>query len=97
MLAGNLWEYNLTKVIIIDVSDDYRFMQSPMPSDFYPVLAEAWLPTYRLDEQLPIREFVSGYLYDWHEISEERADCWYVGVVKEELAQIVFRNVPFMR
>ena len=68
VLAGNLWEFNLTKVIIIDVSDDYRYMQEPMPSDFYPVLAEAWLPTYRLDEQLPVSELITGYLYDWHEI-----------------------------
>lgn len=87
-MVGNLWEYNLTKIVVVDVSDDYRLMQSPMPSDFYLVLTEAWLPAYRLDERLPRHVLVSGYLYDWHETPEDKLGCWYVGVVKEELAAI---------
>lgn len=85
-LAGNLWEYNLTKIVVVDVSDDYRLMQPPMPSDFYPVLTEAWLPAHNLIDRLPAEPFVSGYLYDWHERAESTGEAWYVGVVREDLA-----------
>lgn len=86
-MCGSLWEYNLTRVIVVDVSDDYRLMQPPMPSDFYPVLKEAWLPRHNLSTSLPIVSLVQGYLYDWHETAEEEGGSWYVGVVAEELAQ----------
>ena len=85
-LAGHLWEYNLTRVVVVDVSDDYRLMQPPMPSDFYPVLTEAWLPAYGLLDRLPAHPLVTGYLYDWHERSENDG-AWYVGVVSEDLAR----------
>jgi hypothetical protein len=83
-IAGNLWDYNLTKVVVIDVSDDYRLMRSPMPSECYPVLKEVWVPTYQVDRAAPgIR--VEGYLYDWHESPTEVYGTWYVGVVHSGL------------
>jgi len=51
-LDGVLWEYNLAKVVFVDVSDDYRFCQEPLPCEFYPVVSEAWLPVHRLTERL---------------------------------------------
>jgi hypothetical protein len=93
---GNLWEFNMARIVVVDVSDDYRLMQPPMPSDFYPVLTEIWMPRYRLSEELPSRSLVHGYLYDWHESPDESRDCWYVGVVDEELAKVcdVVESIP---
>lgn len=87
ILSGNLWEFNLAKIIVVDVSDDYRLMQPPMPSDFYPVLEEVWLPAHDLNRALCERSLVSGYLYDWHESPDREKGFWYVGVVKEHLAR----------
>jgi hypothetical protein len=84
-LAGNLWEYNLVRVIVVDVSDDYRLMQSPMPSEFYPVLEEKWLPRHNLGWALPNESLVNGYLYDWHQTPDFEGGDWYVGVVSEAL------------
>lgn len=86
-IAGNLWEYNLAKVVIVDVSDDYRLMQPPMPSDFYPILKETWLPCHNLSQKLTHGGLINGYLYDWHETPDSQAGCWYVGVVQEELTR----------
>lgn len=86
-MDGNLWQYNLTKVIIVDVSDDYRLMQSPMPSDFYPVLTETWLPRHNITQWLAKQDLVNGYLYDWHETPDTEDEPWYVGVVDQALAQ----------
>ena len=86
VLCGNLWEYNLAKVVVIDVTDDYRFSQPPLPSDLYPVLKETWMLRYQLVNRLPGENLVNGYLYDWHESPENDHDVWYVGVVQEELA-----------
>ena len=85
-MCGNLWEYNLARVVIVDVTDDYRLMQPPLPSDFYPVLRETYMPKYKLIDRLPAADLVNGYLYDWHESPENEHDVWYVGVVLEELA-----------
>lgn len=87
ILAGNLWEYNLIRVVVVDVSDDYRLMQPPMPSDFYPVLAETWLPRHGLTSHLPTADLVGGYLYDWHERPGNQNGAWYVGVVSADLAR----------
>lgn len=84
-LAGRLVDYNLAKIIVVDVSDDYRLMQPPLPSSFYPVLREVWLPRHSLDRKLTHVNFVQGYLYDWHEMPDAAPDAWYVGVVNEEL------------
>jgi hypothetical protein len=86
-ISGNLWEFNFAKVIIVDVTDDYRLMQPPLPSDFYPVLKEIWLPRHRLAERLSIDGLVAGYLYDWHERPESDSGKWYVGMVQETLMQ----------
>lgn len=86
-IEGNLWEHNLVRVVIVDVTDDYRLMQPPMPSEFYPVLEEMWLPSYRISERLPVDNLLSGYLYDWHEMPLGRHGNWYVGMVKAELTQ----------
>jgi hypothetical protein len=85
-LSGDLWQYNLAKVVIVDVSDDYRYMQSPMPGGFYPVLKEAWFPRHRLSHKLVTESLVQGYLYDWHEMGDTDEESWYVGVVAAELA-----------
>lgn len=84
-IQGNLWEYNLAKIVVVDVTDDYRLMQPPLPSEFYPVLREVWLPRHRLSEQLVRDELVNGYLYDWHQSPPFEAGEWYVGVVAETL------------
>ncbi len=86
-LDGALWKYNLVKVVIVDVTDDYRLMQPPMPSEFYPVLEERWLPSHGLAESLPHDDLLAGYLYDWHESPIGASDEWYVGVVREDLAR----------
>lgn len=84
-LVGNLWEWNLTRVVVVDVSDDYRYMLDPMPGEFYPVVEELWLPTHGLERKLQSDELVLGYLYDWHESPIEERGSWYVGVVSQEL------------
>ena len=85
-LAENLWAYNLTLVRVVDVTDDYRLMQPPMPSDCYPVIGEAWLPAFGLARRLPDVVLVAGYEYDWHEAGE---DSWIVGVVASDLASVL--------
>jgi hypothetical protein len=85
-IDGNLWEYNLARIIVVDVSDDYRFMQPPLPSDFYPVLREIWVPKHCLTKKFPQQELVEGYLYDWHESPETDIGSWYVGVVDAQLS-----------
>lgn len=84
-LDGNLWEHNLTLVRVVDVSDDYRLMQPPLPSECYPVIGETWLPTFGLSRRLPEARLVEGFLYDWHEPATP-GDPWVVGVVAQELA-----------
>jgi hypothetical protein len=91
-MCGNLWEHNLARVVIVDVTDDYRLMQPPLPSDFYPVLRETYMPKYKLIDRLPAVDLVNGYLYDWHESPENDHDVWYVGVVLEELANELLAN-----
>lgn len=86
-IFGSLAEYNVCKVVVVDVSDDYRFMQPPMPSDYYPVLREVWLPRYQLAKSLPKESLVQGYLYDWHEAPDASNECWYVGVIAADLAR----------
>ena len=82
---GNLWEYNLARVVVIDVTDDYRFMQPPMPAECYPVLKEVWIPTYLIASNVVRDARVDGYLYDWHESPLETPGTWYVGVVHSGL------------
>lgn len=86
-LDGNLWEFNLAKVVVVDVSDDYRLMQKPMPSEFYPVVAEHWVPAYNVDKEIATGSLNQGYAYDWHEGPQGETGAWYVGVVRDGLAQ----------
>ncbi len=81
-VGGNLWEYNLARVKLIDVTDDYMLSQPPLPSEYYPVLAEVWIPRYNLKERLSQTILIDGYLYDWHESPLEADGIWYVGVVQ---------------
>jgi hypothetical protein len=85
-IEGNLWEYNLIKVLMVDVTDDYRLMQPPMPSEFYPVVGEFWLPRHALPHKLLKGDLFDGYLYDWHESPASDSGHWYVGVVQANLA-----------
>ncbi len=84
-ICGSLWAYNFAKIVVVDVSEDYRFMQPSLPSDFYPVLREIWLPRHDLGRRLAAAPLIQGYLYDWHESPESEEGQWYVGVVSEEL------------
>jgi hypothetical protein len=84
-IAGNLWAYNLAKIVVIDVTDDYRLMAPPLPSQCYPVLAEVWVPRCGLAERLPAMCLLDGYLYDWHESPQDAWGTWYVGVVDSTL------------
>lgn len=86
-ITGNLWEFNLAKIVVVDVSDDYRIMAEPMPAFFYPVVEEILLPRHRLDRYLQGRNLVEGYLYDWHERPETEEGKWYVAVVNRDLAR----------
>lgn len=83
----NLWQYNLAKVVVVDVTDDYRLMQPPMPSEYYPIVQEIWLPRHKLTENLSKSDLVSGYLYDWHEKPPSMDGDWYVGVVQATLTE----------
>lgn len=82
---GNLWEYNLAKVVVVDVTDDYRLMVPPLPTECYPVLREVWVPQYLVDFRVSEFDFVEGYLYDWHQSPQGEGGAWYVGVVDREL------------
>ncbi|MFN3729165.1 MAG: hypothetical protein ACK4XJ_05580 [Fimbriimonadaceae bacterium] len=93
-IAGDLWAYNLARVIVVDVSDDYRLMLEPMPSDFYPVLTEVWLPRYKLNSRIPQLSLVQGFLYDWHEAGEGSNGDWYVGVVDSAVSDELIARYP---
>jgi hypothetical protein len=86
-MEGSLWKYNLCKVLVVDVTDDYRLHQPPLPSTYYPVLQELWLPRHKLDSRVAIDDLIQGYLYDWHERPMEESGEWYVGVVDSTIMQ----------
>ena len=83
-LGGNLWEYNLCRVVVVDVTDDYFSLGPPLPSECYPVLAEMLMPRHDLQRVLPFSHLVQGYLYDWHETASGDGS-WTVGVVRGDL------------
>lgn len=84
VLDGDLWEHNLARVFVVDVTDDYLLMKPPLPSECYPVLASLWVPRYLLQNRIAEISLVDGYLYDWHEASGVDGP-WYVGVVDQML------------
>lgn len=85
ILDGNLWEHNMAKVVVIDVTDDYCLMKPPLPSECYPVLTEIWVPVQGIRRRLADTTFVEGYLYDWHETPDNESGTWYVGVVNRSM------------
>lgn len=85
-LSGALWKYNLAKVVVLDVTDDYILMQPPLPSNCYPIIAELWMPRFGLASALAAAPIVEGYAYDWHERPLSESGEWYVGVVDRKLA-----------
>jgi hypothetical protein len=82
-LAGDLWDYNLARVVVVDVTDDYQLMQPPMPGDCYPVLYETYMPIYGLTKTLANSVSTEHFLYDWHESPMDGRSEWYVGVVEK--------------
>lgn len=83
VLADELWKHNVAKVTIVDVTEDYVLMMDPLPSEFYPVLKEIWLPRYKLAQRLLKDDLIQGYYYDWHEapLDQGTVQHWFVGVV----------------
>ncbi|MBX3097189.1 MAG: hypothetical protein KF812_10025 [Fimbriimonadaceae bacterium] len=86
-IDGNLWEYNLVRLVVLDVSDDYRLPHGPLPMDCYPVLTERWVLATQIDHTLADPKLVDGYLYDWHESPEIPSGTWYVGMVDRGMIQ----------
>jgi hypothetical protein len=86
-IDGSLWRYNLVKVVVIDVTEDYELMQPPLPSECYPVLRETLLPAYKLRNRLPALELVDDFLYDWHDAARTMDEHWYVGVVHKGMVE----------
>jgi hypothetical protein len=84
-IIGNLWDFNLAKVVVVDVTDDYRGVGAPLPHDWYPVLREVWVPAWDIEERLASLDLVEGYFYDWHSSPDSSDGTWYVGVVSRDL------------
>ncbi len=87
IVDGNLWEYNLVQVVVVDVTDDYVLMQTPLPPEYYPVVSELWMPRHALAQRLPCVDLGQGWLYDWHERPAAESGAWYVGAVQAALAR----------
>lgn len=85
VMLPEIWRFNLAKVVVVDVTDDYRYMQPPLPMDWYPVLREVWVMPSNLDRRLATLDLVEGYLYDWHQTPDTEGEPWYVGVVNRGL------------
>lgn len=86
-IEGNLWQYNLVRIVALDVTDDYRLPHGPVPMECYPVLAEKWVLASHIDAALADPSLVDGYLYDWHETPAEPSGPWYVGMVNRGVIQ----------
>lgn len=90
MLSDELYQLNIAKIVVIDVTDDYRLlMEPPLPNDWYPVLTELCVPAYDLERLLKEEHLVPGYLYDWHTGPIDEDGPYYVGVVDQGLAREV--------
>lgn len=92
VVDGDLWRYNMTKVVVVDVTDDYRLMAPPLPTECYPVLREVWVPRLMIQGDVSEFRFVDGYLYDWHQTPEADDGVWYVGVVDRSLIRSMERD-----
>lgn len=88
MMSDELYQLNIAKIVVIDVTDDYRLlMDPPLPNDWYPVLKELCVPAYDLERWLQEGTLVEGYLYDWHTGPVDDDGPYYVGVVDQGLAR----------
>ncbi|MCC6403658.1 MAG: hypothetical protein IT207_06570 [Fimbriimonadaceae bacterium] len=88
MMSSELYQLNIAKIVVIDVTDDYRLlMDPPLPNDWYPVLKELCVPAYDLERWLHEGTLVEGYLYDWHSGPSDEDGPYYVGVVDQGLAR----------
>jgi hypothetical protein len=81
-LDGELWRFNFVNVVLVDVSDDYRYLLDPLPSECYPVITQKLVPTVLVNQSLPAAVAEEGFLYDWHETSPDHCEPWYVGMVR---------------
>lgn len=84
VMETDFWRYNLRRVVVVDVTDDYKVTQPPLPAECYPVLAEVWVPALHLPHRVGDLKLVAGYLYDWHQSPEKEDGVWYVGVVNRD-------------
>lgn len=89
-IDGNLWQYNLARVVVVDVTEDYRQMRSPMPAEYYPILTEVWVPRICMPQKLADASLLDNYLYDWHQSPEDASGIWYVGVVERQMLSMPF-------
>jgi hypothetical protein len=85
VVDGNLWEFNVAQVIVVDVSDDYRFDRPCQSPECYPVVEEVWIPRCSLPNVLAEERIIEGFLYDWHQSPRLPSGAWYVGVVNREM------------
>ncbi|MES1227298.1 MAG: hypothetical protein ABUL72_01425 [Armatimonadota bacterium] len=83
-MGSDVWRYNMRRVVVVDVTDDYAVTLPPLPTECYPVLAELWVPAWHLPHNVGDLRLVDGYLYDWHESPEREDGTWFVGVVNKE-------------
>jgi hypothetical protein len=84
-LDGELWRFNFVNLVMVDVSDDYRYLLEPLPSECYPVIKQQLVPAVVANRHLPASIEADGFLYDWHEPSSDAFDDWYVGMVRADL------------
>lgn len=85
-LDGSLTPFNIARVVVLDVTEDYVSLRNPLPPLCYPVVTEMWLPRINMPEKLAADRLLEGYLYDWHVTPDTLEGIWYVGVVDADKA-----------
>lgn len=83
-LDGSLTHFNIARVVVLDVTEDYLSMRHPLPTMCYPVVTEMWMPRINMPDRLANDRLLEGYLYDWHVTPETHEGIWYVGVVNTD-------------
>lgn len=81
-LGSDLLGLNFARVVFVDVTDDVRLGQDPMPVDCYPVLGVLSLPWFTVESLVPSGLVDLGYYYQWHLEPANYGEEWYVGMVK---------------
>ena len=84
LMGSDVWRYNMRRVVVVDVTDDYAVTQPPLPTECYPVLADLWVPAWHLPDRVGDLRLVEGSLYDWHESPDRDDGVWYVAVVSRD-------------